>query len=68
MKKYYTFRKSIILFQKKRDKLKVISYIYHFLVKVTLAFHPLDWLYPPPKLREEFFDAGEETHLSESLT
>jgi len=44
-------------------------------VKVTLAFHPLDWLYPPPKLREEFFDAGdepeklsEETHLSESLS
>jgi hypothetical protein len=42
--------------------------IYHFLVKVTLAFHPPDWLYPPPKLRDEFFDAGEETHLSESLS
>jgi hypothetical protein len=44
-------------------------------VKVTLAFHPLDWLYPPPKLRDEFFDAGDEleklgvdTHLSETLS
>ncbi len=30
-------------------------FIYHFLVNVTLAFQPLDWLYPPPKLRDEFF-------------
>jgi hypothetical protein len=42
--------------------------IYHFLVKVTFAFHPLDWLYPPPKLRDEFFDSGvEHEKLSEEI-
>jgi hypothetical protein len=37
-------------------------------VKVTFAFHPLDWLYPPPKLRDEFFDSGvEQEKLSEEI-
>lgn len=34
---------------------------YHFLVNVTLAFQPLDWLYPPPKLRDEFFASAAVT-------
>ena len=43
-------RNSIIL-----KKMNIMDYFYHFLVNVMLAFQPLPWLYPPPKLSEEFF-------------
>jgi len=32
------------------------------------AFHPLDWLYPPPKLRDEFFESGVELEKSNEET